>query len=82
MKKLIRQSLIKYDDNRRDIKDRRKKVAWAVFSYIELNTGIEYRKAFTAPVGTPELKFWNIAPKEIKIEKDRHYHRHSVQVNN
>ena len=65
MKTLIRQSLIKYEDNKRDNKDRRKKVSFAVFSYIDMDTNFEYRKAFTAPINTPELKFWDIAPKTI-----------------
>jgi hypothetical protein len=65
MSHLIRKSLEKYDHSRRDSKDRRKKVAWAVFSYYERDTGQEYRKSFTAPADTPESKFWDIAPRII-----------------
>jgi len=60
-----RNHLEKYEDNKRDNNDRRKKVAWAVFSYIDENN-IEFRKSFTAPAGTPEKDFWDIAPKQIK----------------
>lgn len=62
---LMRNYLEKYDPSRRDSADRRKKVAWAVFSYIERDTSHEYRKAFTAPANTPEMKFWDIAPRII-----------------
>ena len=55
-----------YNPDKRDTKDRRTKVAFAVFSYIT-DDGIEYRKGFTAPKNTHEMEFWNIAPKTIEI---------------
>jgi hypothetical protein len=61
----VRNKLEKFEDNKRDTNDRRKKIAWAVFSYIDTNTGHEFRKSFTAKVGTPESEMWNIAPKTI-----------------
>jgi hypothetical protein len=64
-KKLIRNKLEKFDSNRKDVKDRRKKVTWAVFSYIDEKTGYEYRKSFTAKPNTPETEMWKIAPKTI-----------------
>jgi hypothetical protein len=64
---LIRKHLEKYEHSRRNIADRRKKVAWAVFSYVEIDTGYEYRKSFTAPANTPEMKFWDIAPQTITL---------------
>jgi hypothetical protein len=66
-KKLIRQGLELYDSNRRDPKDKRKKIAWAVFSYIDEATGEEYRRPFKADPGIPETEFWNIAPKTITL---------------
>ena len=63
---LIRNKLETYIDSKRDTKDKRKKVAWAVFSYINKDNGDEHRISFTAKVNTPETKFWNIAPKKIK----------------
>ena len=65
MAKLVRNRLEIYDAKRKDTKDKRKKVAWAVFSYIEEGTGDEYRKAFTAKAGTPETEMWKLAPKTI-----------------
>jgi hypothetical protein len=65
MSHLIRQSLEIYNPNKRDHSDRRKKVAYAVFSYYDRDTNHEYRKSFTAPVNTPENKFWDIAPRII-----------------
>jgi len=66
MKNLYRRSLVKYKDNTRDHKDRRKKIAYAVFSYFDSPYGgIEYRKSFTAKPGTPEADFWEIAPEII-----------------
>jgi len=62
----IRNEMIKFDSNKRSALDRRKKVSWAVFSYIDEATGDEYRKSFEAPVNTPENKFWEIAPKTIE----------------
>lgn len=63
--KIYRKYLEKYDPNKRDNFDRRKKFAEAVFSYFTEN-GIEYRKKFQLPVNTPENEFWNIAPKIMK----------------
>ena len=64
--KAYRKELVIYDENRRDVYDNRKKVAYAVFSYFTDN-GIEYRKKFQLPTFTPEIEFWNIAPKEINV---------------
>ena len=64
--KLKRYHLEIFDENKRDVHDRRKKCAWAVFSYQDEN-GIEYRRSFTAPSFTTELKMWDIAPKEINL---------------
>lgn len=61
---LRRNKLEKFSERQRDISDRRKFVAKAVFSYIG-DDGHEYRKAFTAPVGTHESKFWDFAPHYI-----------------
>jgi len=61
-----RMFLEKYDENKKDIFERRKKFAYAVFSY-KTKTGIEFRKAFTAPSFTPENEFFKIAPEEIKV---------------
>jgi len=63
---LIRNKLEIYMDSKRDTKDRRKKVAWAVFSYINKSNNDEHRISFTAKVNTPETEFWNIAPKRIE----------------
>ncbi|HAT80152.1 MAG TPA: hypothetical protein DCS17_01700 [Flavobacterium sp.] len=65
MAKKHRNRLEKYDSNRKSTKDRRKKETWAVFSYIEVGTGDEYRKSFTAPAGTSEVEMWKLAPKII-----------------
>ena len=65
MNTLVRRHLEIFHPNRRDTNDKRKKVAWAVFSYIEQGTGYEYRKSFTAKVGTKESEFFNIAPLTI-----------------
>ena len=54
-----------YNPCKRDIKDQRKKVSFAVFSYIDRDTKYEYRKSFTAPPNTPEADFWAIAPRII-----------------
>lgn len=62
---LQREYLVKYWDKTPDINDRRKNVAKAVFSYIDRDTRNEYRRAFTAPAGTPENDFFDIAPKII-----------------
>lgn len=61
---ITRHSLVKYHENTRDINDRRRKIAKAVFSYYDKN-GIEYRKSFTLPAFTHENKFWEIAPEVI-----------------
>jgi hypothetical protein len=61
---LKRHELETFDHSTTDFHDRRKKVARAVFSYKD-PSGVEYRKAFTAPARTPETEFWNIAPKTI-----------------
>jgi hypothetical protein len=62
--KLFRGSLEQYNEKRKDVKDKRKYVAWAVFSYFD-EKGIEYRKSFTAKVLTSELEFFSIAPEII-----------------
>ena len=61
-----RKYLEKYEPSKRDIYDNRKKFAIAIFSYFTDN-GIEYRKKFQLPVNSPEIEFWNIAPKEINV---------------
>jgi hypothetical protein len=67
--KILRRNFLeKYEANRRAIKDRRKRIAWAVFSYLDENN-VEYRKAFEAPAGTPENDFWDIAPKFLNYYK-------------
>ena len=58
---LTRGSLEIYEESKRDPNDRRRRIAWAVFSYYDEN-GIEYRKSFKAPQMTPESEFWTIAP--------------------
>jgi hypothetical protein len=55
-----------FDECRRDIKDNRRKVSFAVFSYIAEN-GDEYRRSFTSLSRMPESYFWTIAPKEITV---------------
>lgn len=62
---LKRNELEKYEENIRDIKDRRKKISRAVFSYIDVNTGEEYRRAFFSKPFTPEQYFWDVAPEYI-----------------
>lgn len=59
-----RKQLEIYIDCKRDIMDKRRKVSFAVFSYIG-DDGHEYRKSFTAPPFTPENDFFNLAPKQI-----------------
>ena len=61
-----RMFLEKYDENKRNIFDKREKFACALFSY-QTKNGIEFRKAFTAPSFTPENEFFKIAPEEIKV---------------
>ena len=51
----------KYEPCKKDPKDRRKKVSWAVFSYFN-ERGEEYRRAFTMSINTPEIAFFDIAP--------------------
>jgi len=63
---LTRYHLEHYDPNHVMVNDRRKRCAWAVFSYLARD-GTEFRKAFTAPTGTPESWFWELAPETIKI---------------
>ena len=65
MKTLIKNKLEKYNPNKRDTHDMRKKITWAVFSYTEEGTGHEYRKTFTAKPWTPEVIMWNLAPDKI-----------------
>lgn len=62
--KLYRHQLEIYHPDTKDIRDNRKKIAIAVFSYFD-EDNIEYRKKFTGLKNTPELKFWDIAPKII-----------------
>ena len=63
---LIRNKLEIYIDSKKDTKDKRRKVAFAVFSYINKDNNNEHRISFTAKVNTPETEFWNIAPKSIE----------------
>lgn len=62
----FRKHLEQYNPNKPDANHRRKRTAYAVFSYIEQDTHHEYRKAFTAPANTPEREFWQIAPETIE----------------
>ncbi len=62
---LERNLLEKYEPNRRNPQDNRKRIAWAVFSYIDTMTGDEYRKSFNATPHTSEIDFFTIAPKQI-----------------
>jgi hypothetical protein len=66
MKTLTRGGICLYEANRRDNIDRRRKVAWAVFSYFD-EDGNEYRRSFTLMVDTPESIFMKIAPLTISI---------------
>ena len=61
-----RMFLEKYEENKKDIFDNRKKYAYAVFSY-QTKNGIEFRKSFQAKSFTPENEFFNIAPKQINV---------------
>ena len=64
---LVINKMEKFDSEKRSRKDGRKKVAWAVFSCVDLDTNYEYRKSFEVPLGTHERMFWDkIAPKIIK----------------
>jgi len=56
-----RHQLEQYVDYARDTYDQRKKVSYAVFSYLD-EQGTEYRKRFTSVPYTPEIDFWKIAP--------------------
>jgi hypothetical protein len=66
---LERKQLEKYNPCQRSIIDKRRKEAKAVFSYIDPESGHEYRKSFTAQPNTPEIIFWDIAPKTITQNK-------------
>ena len=66
MKTLHRRFLECYNPNKRSNTDRRKKVAWAVFSYYD-ERGDEYRRSFEQPQNTPEQTFWTVAPETITI---------------
>jgi len=61
---LIKHKLEKFDENRK-VYDNKKNVTWAVFSYIDADTGDEYRKSFTAKPFTSEMTMWKIAPEII-----------------
>lgn len=61
---LTRNKLEKFNPCQKSINDGRKRVAKAVFSYIDSN-GIEYRKGFEAPANSHENVFWAIAPETI-----------------
>ena len=63
-----RNQLEQYHERKRDSKDRRKFVAWAVFSYLT-DSGIEYRRAVTAEPLTPERNMWDIAPLSIEVRE-------------
>jgi len=62
--------LIKYDENKTDVNDNRKKFAQAVFSY-QTREGIEFRRSFQYPSFTPENEFFKIAPTEILVFVDK-----------
>lgn len=47
-------------------KDRRRKVAYCCYTYIDYN-GDLYSKSFEAPIGTTQEQFNIIAPLEIKV---------------
>jgi hypothetical protein len=61
---LRRVGLVKFEDNVRDMKDRRRIVARGVFEYRDEND-VEFRKSYTAPAGTPEPRIWDFAPVRI-----------------
>ena len=61
---LYRKHLEIYKPITKDNNDRRIKISFAVFSYLDDN-GIEYRKKFTDKPNTPEVNFWQIAPIKI-----------------
>lgn len=58
--------LVKYDENKRDNFDQRKKFAQATFSY-QTKNGVEFRRSFQYPSFTPEKEFFKIAPTEILV---------------
>ena len=64
--KIYRKYLERYNPDKKDIQDNRKKISFAVFSYYS-ETGEEYRKSFKATKNTPENYFWDIAPKVMEI---------------
>jgi len=70
--KAFRHNLEKFNENTRDVKDKRKKVSYAVFSYISEN-GVEYRKLFTMPAFTHENKFFDVAPLIIEVNPSIRY---------
>jgi len=62
---LKRQTLELFNSCKRDNKDRRKKVVWAVFSYLGDDNN-EYRQAFTFPIGTPENMMFLLTPEYLE----------------
>ena len=62
-----RHQLEKYDPCKRDPDDKRKFIAWAVFSYIDTDTGDEYRKSFKSKANTPEMTFWKMSPEVLNL---------------
>ncbi len=61
---LTRGKLVKFFPKTRDMADRRRFVAKAVFSYFDIN-GIEYRKSFTGKPLSHESFFMQTAPEVI-----------------
>ncbi len=68
MKTIIRKYLVSHEENVRSFKDKRVKVAKALFSYYDAN-GIEYRKGFEAKPYTTVDEFMEIAPKTLTIKE-------------
>ncbi len=67
IKSLIkRDRVVKYYPETRDIYDRRRKVARAVFAYFGYS-GVEYRKSYQMAIHTPLERFFEIAPETIEL---------------
>jgi hypothetical protein len=58
--------LEKFEESKRDTRDRRKKVCFAVFSYLTL-CGVEYRKGYTFEPFTSEVDVWARVPCVIEV---------------
>ena len=63
---LKRHGIAIYDPKKRSVKDRRRIVSWAVFSYYDEND-VEYRRSFESACITSKDEFMKIAPLTVKI---------------